>query len=144
MFRQLRFESLILKVWKLSTFPKYLQFPFQNSVRVFREFFTCFFLGIGVFFSCFFSLEKFKITHSLDWKVCFFFLVVKKEKQNFYSLTRFLSKSCKNQIFPIKKRYLWSTTTITIHDKNFRGSKESDYQLYFWILLSVTHRQDKY
>ena len=70
-----------------------------------------FFPGSYVFFSCFFFfLEKFKFTHSLVWKVRFFFSGRgKKKKQLFCSLTRIYPKIHKIQTFPgkKKKRYLW-------------------------------------
>ena len=84
-------------------------FLFKTHFEWFRKNCTCFSFFSGIsFFSCFFFfLEKLKFTHSLVWKACFFFPVVEKKKQLFYSLTRFLTKSYKKQTFPGKKRYLW-------------------------------------
>ena len=125
MLRQWRFEFLILKVWKLNTFLKYMNiymhnFHFKTPFEGFQKFLTCsffFFLGSGVFFFLFFFfLEKFKVTHSLIWKVCFFFSGDGKKKTAFLLTHSIFYQKCQKTNFSGKKKTvpLFSKKTVFV------------------------------
>ena len=91
---------------RTSGFQRPLQF---SPLRM--QFPACFFFFFQtVFFFCFFFfLAKFTWTHTLVWKVCFFFPGAEKKNSFFTHTLVFFPKMQKNKLFPgnKKKHHLW-------------------------------------
>ena len=84
-------------------------------------------------FLFFFFLEKFTATHSLDWKIDFFFRHGKKKNALFTHSLDFGQKVPKNNLFrgKNKKRYLW----LLLAKRYFYF----DFFLIWWTMIPVSN-----